>query len=64
MSGGQKNMNELFRALSGVSNNWTLHIVGSGDESEIVILKKLAHELKISEKIIWHGWQKNPWDYV
>ncbi|MEQ5120723.1 glycosyltransferase [Morganella morganii] len=64
ISGGQKNMNELFRALSGVSDDWTLHIVGSGDESEIVILKNLAHELKISEKIIWHGWQINPWNYV
>lgn len=57
-------MNELFRSLSGVSDDWTLHIVGSGDESEIVILKNLADNLKISEKIIWHGWQKNPWNYV
>lgn len=64
MSGGQKNMNELFRALSRVSDDWNLHIVGSGDESEIMILKKLAHELNISEKIIWHGWQTNPWSYV
>lgn len=57
-------MNELFLALSCVSSDWTLHIVGSGDESEIMILKNLAHELKISEKIIWHGWQPNPWSYV
>ncbi|MBW5406034.1 glycosyltransferase [Morganella morganii] len=64
MSGGQKNMNELFLALSYVSDDWTLHIVGSGDESEIMILKNLAHELKISEKIIWHGWQPEPWSYV
>ena len=64
MSGGQKNMNELFRALSGVSYDWILHIVGSGDESEILILKNLAHELNISEKIIWHGWQTNPWNYI
>ncbi|XAG64319.1 glycosyltransferase [bacterium 19GA11TI05] len=64
MSGGQKNMNELFRALSGVNDNWILHIVGSGDDYEVATLKKLAHELKINKKIIWHGWQPNPWNYV
>ncbi|QXO64334.1 glycosyltransferase [Morganella morganii] len=64
MSGGQKNMNELFRALSGVNDDWNLHIVGSGDESEVMRLKNLAHELNVSEKIIWHGWQTNPWNYV
>lgn len=42
MSGGQKNMNELFRALSDVHEDWTLHIVGSGDDSEIKILKNLS----------------------
>lgn len=64
MSGGQKNMNELFRALSGVNDDWNLHIVGSGDEDEIIKLKNLARELNMSEKIIWHGWQTNPWNYV
>lgn len=57
-------MNELFRALSGVNDDWNLHIVGSGDESEVMRLKNLAHELNVSEKIIWHGWQTNPWNYV
>lgn len=62
--GGQKNLNELFRALSDVHGKWHLHIVGSGDEIEISQLKKLAEELKINNNIIWHGWQTAPWEYI
>ncbi|EPL3702988.1 glycosyltransferase [Morganella morganii] len=64
MCSGQKNMKELFSALSGVHGDWKLHIVGSGDDSEIKKLNSLAHDLKIDDKIIWHGWQSNPWNYI
>ncbi|AYA40780.1 glycosyltransferase [Xenorhabdus nematophila] len=61
---GQKNLKELFQALSNVHGNWILNIVGSGCEEEITKLKKLAFDLGIDSQIKWHGWQKQPWDYI
>ena len=57
-------MRELFSALSGVHGDRKLHIVGSGDDSEIKKLTSLAHDLKIDDKIMWHGWQSSPWNYI
>ncbi|PHM47179.1 lipopolysaccharide 1,6-galactosyltransferase [Xenorhabdus miraniensis] len=61
---GQKNLKELFLSLSGISGNWSLHIVGSGEDQEINRLKELVILLKIENRIKWHGWQQNPWAYV
>lgn len=61
---GQKNISELFTALSKITGKYQLHIVGSGAEDDISKLKLLAHNLNIEENIIWHGWQKSPWLYI
>ncbi len=61
---GQKNIQELFHALSKTIGKYQLHIVGSGNENDIIKLKSLANTLKIEENIIWHGWQKSPWIYI
>ncbi|SUB98689.1 glycosyltransferase [Proteus penneri] len=61
---GQKNISELFTALSKTIGKYQLHIVGSGDKDEIEKLKSLAIKLNINENITWHGWQKSPWEYV
>lgn len=60
----QKNINEIFEALSKLNYDYKLNIVGSGDEFEIKKLTQLAEKLNITNKIIWHGWQENPWDYI
>ncbi|WP_167755955.1 glycosyltransferase, partial [Proteus mirabilis] len=61
---GQKNIQELFNALSKTIGKYQLHIVGSGSDHDITKLKSLAKILNIEEKIIWHGWQKLPWVYI
>lgn len=60
--GGQKNVQELFVALSKIKHNFMLHIIGDGDDKDK--LKKLAEQLNIDKYIHWHGWQSSPWDYV
>lgn len=60
----QKNLQELFYALSNLNQSFTLDIIGDGREEEIKKLKTLAVKIDISDRIVWHGWQKNPWEYV
>lgn len=60
----QKNLQELFRALALVRGEFSLDIVGGGEGPESLKLQQLAETLNISEKIHFHGWQTNPWDYV
>ncbi|MDC9614874.1 lipopolysaccharide 1,6-galactosyltransferase [Xenorhabdus khoisanae] len=61
---GQKNIKELFLSLSEINGDWSLHIVGSGENQEIERLKELSILLKIDNRIMWHGWRQNPWEYV
>jgi UDP-D-galactose:(glucosyl)LPS alpha-1,6-D-galactosyltransferase len=58
----QKRLDILFHALSQLSIPWTLDIYGSGPDEES--LKNLALQLKISEKVIFHGWVDNPWNEI
>lgn len=58
----QKDPEKLIRSFSGIQGHWILHIIGDGGLKSN--LCRLANELNISQKIIWHGWQKNPWEYV
>lgn len=60
----QKNLQEFFHALSNLNKPFTLDIVGDGTREEIKKLKMLAMKISITDKLIWHGWQKNPWEYV
>ncbi|PQQ23573.1 glycosyl transferase [Photorhabdus luminescens] len=62
IAGEGKNLQSMFHALSQIKGNWELDILGSGDD--IGVLQSLAVDLKIEQKILWHGWQVNPWDYI
>ncbi|MDC9615763.1 glycosyltransferase [Xenorhabdus khoisanae] len=59
-----KNLQEMFKALSMVIGNWELHIIGTGVPDDINFLKTLSDNLNISQNILWHGWIKEPWDFV
>lgn len=59
---GQKNMRGLFDALAQVTGLWTLDIIGTG--ADIELLQKQAATLGIADRIRWHGWQKSPWSYI
>lgn len=61
---GQKNVQELFRGLAGLTVPFRLHLVGDGKEKDIQALKQLAAEKGIADKLVWHGWQEKAWQYV
>ncbi|WP_277977267.1 glycosyltransferase [Pantoea endophytica] len=58
----QKQLKDLFDALQHVRGNWLLDIVGDGDDR--ARCEEYAQQLDISDKIHWHGWQQNAWDYI
>lgn len=57
---GQKNLKELFNAVSLVDFPMILDVYGSGkDEQEC---QQLCHKLGIDKKVVWHGWAENVWN--
>ncbi|MFB5761598.1 glycosyltransferase [Paenibacillus medicaginis] len=66
ISNVQKRLDILFNSLSTFKNmNWVLKIIGDDTSvpyrNDAVMLKELAEELGISNKIEWLGYHKNPW---
>lgn len=53
----RKGVDLLISALPYIKQDYQLRIVGNGSEDEIRILKKLAQELKIADKIEWCGFK-------
>lgn len=43
----------LLRALAGISTPFVLHVAGTGHEEEA--LKRLATDLGLDDRIVWHG---------
>lgn len=62
MLDGQKNLRELFKALSKVRGNWSLELYGSEKEAQAV--KEYAEKVGIDSKIVWHGFVNNPWEAI
>lgn len=59
---GQKNLRELIDALKSVNGEWTLNLYGN--ESNADTLKKYIADSKIEKRIIWHGFEENPWQKI
>lgn len=57
-----KQVSTIFSALSKVSGEWILHIVGDGPDAERY--KNQVKELGIEDKVIFHGFLENPWGYI
>lgn len=55
----KKGLELLFSSLPGIKNDWHLTIGGSGNETYVENLHKLAQELKIADKITWLGQVSN-----
>ncbi|MGO3882539.1 glycosyltransferase [Proteus mirabilis] len=64
MAYGQKNLIELIQSLSLVQKNWTLHLIGSGNKNQLDELKKIIRHYGLSNHVIFHGWQNDPWSYI
>ncbi|GKX68670.1 glycosyltransferase [Inconstantimicrobium mannanitabidum] len=58
----QKRLDVLFKGLAKVQGDWSLQIIGSGIDTEM--LKQLAISLDIDKNIEWLGWQDKPWDII
>ena len=59
---GQKRIKDLLDTLAQVKGAWRLHMVGDGSDMERC--QAYGRELRIDERIVWHGWQAEPWGYV
>lgn len=64
MAYGQKNISELIKSLSLVQKSWTLHLIGSGSENQLAELKEIIKNYQLKDRVIFHGWQNSPWDYI
>lgn len=53
----QKNLKELFDAVSQLNIPWSLDIVGDGED--LVQCQSYVDTLGIQQNITWHGWQEN-----
>lgn len=58
----QKQLKDLFDALRMLALPWSLDIVGDGADRERC--EAYATSYGINDKIRWHGWQDNSWDYI
>jgi UDP-D-galactose:(glucosyl)LPS alpha-1,6-D-galactosyltransferase len=59
---GQKRLKDLLDSLVGLQGQWQLHVVGSGDD--LARCQQYAETLGVGTRVIWHGWQAQPWLYV
>lgn len=59
---GQKNLKDLLDAVSKLKNQWSLDILGDGED--FAQCQAYAESLGIAQNITWHGWQDNSWDYI
>ncbi|AWH88684.1 glycosyltransferase [Limnobaculum parvum] len=58
--GDEKRLKDILDAFSTIENEFELHIIGDGKDMELT--RNYAHQLSIYPKIIWHGWQHDPWE--
>ena len=62
---GQKNLKELFNALSKVHGDWSLDLYGDTQiPKERAEIKKYILKNRIDKKINWKGFVKNPWNEI
>lgn len=54
----QKGVDLLINAVAEMSEEFNLRVVGNGTEKEIRMLKQLAIEKKVSDKITWCGFRE------
>lgn len=58
----EKNLELLFNALSNVSGDWHVTVIGDGSAKDGLI--NLCNNLGILDKTLWLGWREEPWKYV
>lgn len=61
---GQKNLHDLFLALSKLKFKWTLDIYGEGSFDDKKLCRNYAAKLNILDNITWHGFIKEPFKNI
>lgn len=61
---GQKNLKDLLIAFSRLDKSFQLDIVGTGTETDLRQCHKAAEKLHISDRVIFHGWKHDVWNYL
>ena len=62
---GQKDIKELIDNVADLNfKNWTLKIIGDGDDKEKCQKYLLNRYPTLKNNISWEGWKKDPWDNV
>lgn len=66
MLNGQKNLIELFNALSLLDGEigYELHLFGSGTVTELAEARQYAATVLKNGKVVFHGWTDNPWNMI
>jgi len=64
----QKRVDVLLRGLGQLTDlDWRLDVIGGevvGSGKDEPMLRQLAEELDVADRIAWHGWLERPWDRV
>lgn len=58
----QKNPALLIRAVSRLRGDWKLHIIGEGNLK--CTLEQLTSSLHLEERVIFHGWKADVWNFI
>lgn len=62
---GQKNLKKLIDLLANVKDiNWNLDIYGDGNDKVKCIEYINNRYPELAQRFIWHGWVKQPWQYI
>lgn len=57
-----KRFKDLLTGLANIQGNWRLDVIGDGIGADKC--KAYAEQLHIANRIVWHGWIKEPWSYI
>ena len=58
-----KRIDRILKAFSILKDeSWRLVIIGNGPHREYLV--ELAESLGVNNKIVWAGWQSDPWKYI
>ncbi len=56
-----KNLNLIFKAISTCKHDWTLRVVGSGENEKTM---RSCENYGVAEKVIFDGFKDDPWDNI
>ena len=56
-----KRLDLIIEAMAKLDREWELEIIGSDDDGYADYIKDMAKKLLVEDRIVWWGWQSEPW---